>query len=68
MRLLKKAHESEIDDHIWQLYVALYPKMTPDNAFSFSEFKKYFEPTVEKDEKTVLEQTKKALEALSEVN
>jgi hypothetical protein len=36
---IKKAREKEIEERIWQAWVACYPNMNEDNFVSFEEFK-----------------------------
>lgn len=38
-RLIEVAHEKDIEEKLWQQWLALYPNMTADNFISFEDFK-----------------------------
>jgi hypothetical protein len=47
--LLIDAYEKDLEDKLWQQWLAIYPNMSNENFISFEDFKKEtFKPKVEK--------------------
>jgi hypothetical protein len=47
--LLVDAYEKDLEDKLWQQWLAIYPNMSNENFISFEDFKKEaFKPKLEK--------------------